>query len=69
MSVGRIGLVQHYWYKVPVLHIIKYHLTSAWYRYLIWYKSNQKNGFEAEKVKDGYRQCGYLPQPPTSHEH
>ena len=25
-----------------------------------------KNGFETEKVKDGYRQCGYLPQPPTS---
>ena len=25
-----------------------------------------KNGFETEKVKDGYRQCGYLPLPPTS---
>ena len=26
-----------------------------------------KNGFETEKViKDGYRQCGYLPQPLTS---
>ena len=25
-----------------------------------------KNGFETEKVKDGYRLCGYLPQPPTS---
>jgi len=25
-----------------------------------------KNGFETEKVKKGYRQCGYLPQPPTS---
>ena len=22
-----------------------------------------KNGFETEKVKKGYRQCGYLPQP------
>ena len=25
-----------------------------------------KNGFETEKVKKGYRQCGYLPQSPTS---
>jgi len=25
-----------------------------------------KNGFETETVKDGYRLCGYLPQPPTS---
>jgi len=25
-----------------------------------------KIGVETEKVKDGYRQCGYLPQPPTS---
>ena len=25
-----------------------------------------KNRFETEKVKDGYRQCGYLPLPPTS---
>ena len=30
MSVGRRHLLQHYWYKVPVLHIIKYHLMSAW---------------------------------------
>jgi len=29
MSVGRIGLLQHYWYKVPVLHIMKYHFMSA----------------------------------------
>ena len=25
-----------------------------------------KNGFETDKVKDGYRLCGCLPQPPTS---
>ena len=24
------------------------------------------NGFKTEKVQKGYRQCGYLPQPPTS---
>ena len=28
-----------------------------------------KNGFETGKVKDGYQQCGYLPQPPTSWSH
>ena len=26
-----------------------------------------KNGFKTEKVKDRYRECGYLPLPPTSH--
>jgi len=30
MSVGRRPLLQHYWYKVSVLHIIKYHLMTAW---------------------------------------
>ena len=25
MSVGRRHLLQNYWYKVPVLHIVKYH--------------------------------------------
>jgi len=30
MSVGRTRLLQLYWYKVPVLHIIQYHLISAW---------------------------------------
>jgi len=30
MSVGRRRLLQHYWYKVPVVHIITYHLMSAW---------------------------------------
>jgi len=29
MSVGRRPVSQHYWYKVPVLHIIKYPLISA----------------------------------------
>ena len=28
-----------------------------------------KIGFETEKVKDGYRHCGYLPQPPKSPVH
>jgi len=26
-----------------------------------------RNGLETDKVKDGYRLCGFLPQPPTSH--
>ena len=30
MSVGRRRLLQHYWYKVPALLIIKYQLMSAW---------------------------------------
>ena len=30
MSVGRRRLLQHYWYKVPVLHVVKYHLMGAW---------------------------------------
>jgi len=30
MSVGRRRLLQHYWYKVPVLHIIKHQLMSTW---------------------------------------
>ena len=30
MSVGRERLLQLYWYKVPVLHVIKYQLMSAW---------------------------------------
>ena len=25
ISGGRMHLLQHYWYKVPVLHILKYH--------------------------------------------
>jgi len=30
MSVGRRRLLQHYWYKVPLLQIINYHLMSVW---------------------------------------
>jgi len=29
-SVGRRRLLQHYWYKVLVLHVIKYHLMIVW---------------------------------------
>ena len=30
MSVGRRRPLLHYWYKVPVLHTIKYRLMSVW---------------------------------------
>ena len=30
ISPGGRHLLQHYWHKVPVLHIIQYHLMSLW---------------------------------------
>jgi len=52
MSVGRRRLLQHNWYKVSVLHVVKYHLHIK-----------PKNWFETE---NGYRRPGHLPSPPTS---
>jgi len=30
LRVGHTRLLQHYWYKFPVLHLVKYYLTGAW---------------------------------------
>ena len=30
ISPGRRRLVHHYSYKVPVLHVVKYHFMSPW---------------------------------------
>ena len=30
ISPGRRHLLQRYWYKVPVLHLVKYHLRGLW---------------------------------------
>ena len=32
ISLGRRRLLQHYLYKVPVLHVVKYHLMGPWSR-------------------------------------
>jgi len=66
MSVGRRRLLQHYWYKVSVLHIhsVPFHERVVTVIYLV--QIEPKNGFETDKTKDGYRLCGYLPQPRTS---
>ena len=48
-------------------HEVPFHERAVTVIYLV--QIEPKNGFEAEKVKDGYRQCGDLPQHPTSHEH
>jgi len=37
-----VRLLQHCWYKVPVLHILLYHLMSSCVTYCFWYKTNPK---------------------------
>ena len=40
MSGGRRHLLQHYWYRVPVIHILKCHLMGVRSRCFYWYKPN-----------------------------
>ena len=56
MSVRRRRLFQNYWYKVPVLHIVKYHKLLE--------QIEPKNGFETEKAKNRVRIQDIYSRPP-----
>jgi len=64
MGVGLRRLLQHYWYKVPVLHIIKYHFMGVGYRYSYWYKPNPKMGSKLKKRTMGIDSQDIYPRPP-----
>ena len=65
LSSGRRILLQHYEYRVSILHILfsfRWGCGNGTWLVLI----EPKNGFETEKVKNEYWNPGYLPPPPTS---
>jgi len=66
LIVGRRRLLQRYWCKVPVLHIVKYYLMCALWTVFLLVQIEAKNGFETQKVKNWYRQARYLPHTPIS---
>jgi len=41
-------------------------ICLVWGNGTLWVQITQKTGFDNEKVKNGYRQPGYLPPPPMS---
>ena len=68
MSSGRSFLSFHYWCRVPYYIF----LSTIWWgrgygNSLV--QIEPKNGFETEKVQDGYRNPGSLPLTPTSPSH
>jgi len=65
MDVSRRRLLQHYWYKIPALHMLKYHFMDVRHKHG-WGGRGHKNGFETQILKNGYRLPGYLPLPSTS---
>ena len=66
---GSKRLLHHYWYKVPVLHIVKYHFMRTQYWYFIG-TNRTENGFETEKSEEWVSTVRiFTPAPHVSYRH
>jgi len=68
ISVWRRRLFQHYWYIVPVLYIVKFHLmgVSRVVTVIYWYTSDQKMGSELKKWRKRFEVRISTPAPHVS---